>query len=428
MYQLILGFRSLFYRKKQYISLFLICFFGTGISLFSLFISKGMIASLNEKAEVYYGGDFCFMSCNWDERYLGDYEKILETAKALLPENVSISIRYDFDAQNKVSFYYEGEEVLQRVIKGVTFDSEKALFDKFNFLCGSADIKKGSNGVLISEPIAKKLGAGLGDEITLYLRNINGYINTVPLVIKGIFQDSSVFGLYTTYMDFDFLRTAYGRDSSFSNRLCVDFPGRSGISKEELEKIQSAFETAFKMHPLVDNKLDFYFDPNNTPDTYGIIPLSANLNDVNILKNAMNVVISLIIVFLVLIIVVGIGSTYRVLVMKRINEIGIYMAIGMKKKAIMGTLLIESLFLLLTGCAAGFILAEILCRVISGIKFTFIPMFSIFLTKGYLHPLFDAKGFFMLTGCVIFVTLLAVFYSVKKCVNIMPCNAIAANE
>ena len=182
------------------------------------------------------------------------------------------------------------------------------------------------------------------------------------------------------------------------------------------------------MHPLVDNKLDFYFSKKLTSDMYGIIPLSANLNDVNILKNAMNAVISLIIIFLVLIIVVGIGSTYRVLVMKRINEIGIYMALGMKKSSIMGTLLMESLFLLLTGCAAGLILAEVLCKVISGIKFTFIPMFSIFLTKGYLHPLFDAKGFFFLTFCVIIVTLLAVFYSVKKCVNIMPCNAIAANE
>lgn len=428
MYQLILGIRSLFYRKKQYISLFLICFFGTGISLFSLFTSKGMLASLNEKAEVYYGGDFCFMSSHGDERYLGDYEKILETAKSLLPDYVTLSIRYDFDARNKVSFYYEGEEVLQRVIKGVNFESEKALFDKFNFLCGNADIPKGSNGVLISEPVAKKLGASLGDEITLYLKNINGYINTLPLVIKGIFQDSSVFGLYTTYMDFDFLRTAYGRPSGFSNRLCVDFPGRSGLSKEEMEKIQADFETAFKMHPLVDNKLDFYFSKKLTPDMYGIIPLSANLNDVNILKNAMNAVISLIIIFLVLIIVVGIGSTYRVLVMKRINEIGIYMAIGMKKSSIMGTLLIESLFLLLTGCAAGLILGEVLCKVISGIKFTFIPMFSIFLTKGYLHPLFDAKAFFLLTLCVIIVTLLAVFYSVKKCVNIMPCNAIAANE
>ena len=42
-FQIKLGFRSLIYRKKQYISLFLICLFGTGISLFSLFYFRVLL-------------------------------------------------------------------------------------------------------------------------------------------------------------------------------------------------------------------------------------------------------------------------------------------------------------------------------------------------------------------------------------------------
>ena len=428
MYQLILGIRSLLYRKKQYISLFLICFFGTGISLFCLFMSKGMILSLSEKAEVYYGGDFCVMSASWDERRIDDYENKLTEIKELLPPEAEVSARYDFDAGEVTSFYYEGEEVRQRVIKGVDFASSKALFSKFNFLCGNAEIEKGSNKILISEPIAKKLGVSLGDEIILYLRTINGYINTVPLVINGIFQDSSVFGMYTTYMDFTFLRETYGRDAGFANRICVDFPGVSGLTDKKIQEIQKLFETKYKMFPVVHNKLDFYNAPDLSPDTLCIIPLKANLNDVKILKNAMTAIITLVIVLLVIIIVAGIGSSYRVIVMKRINEIGVYMAIGMKKRAIMQSLLFESLFLLLSGCAAGFIFAELLCRIFSVFKFTFIPSFSIFLTKGYLHPVTDTRGLLVLLVSVIVVTLGAVFYSVLKCVTIMPCDAITANE
>lgn len=428
MYRIKLGARSLLYRKKQYISLFLICLFGTGISLFCLFMSKGMLLSLSQKAEVYYGGDFCIMSANWDERRIPDYDKMISEIDHLLPEEAEVSVRYDFDAGEVTSFYYEGEEVRQRVIKGVDFASAKPLFSKFNFLCGNAEIERGSNKVLISEPIAKKLGAGLGDEIILYMRTINGYINTVPLVINGIFQDSSVFGMYTTYMDFSFLRDTYGRDAGFANRICVDFPSVSGLSDEKLREIQNLFESKYPMFPLVQDKYEFYYAPDVSPDTLCIIPLKANLNDVKILKNAMTAIITLIIVLLVIIIVAGIGSTYRVIVMKRINEIGVYMAIGMKKKAIMQSLLFESLFLLLSGCAAGLVFAEILCRIFAGIKFTFIPSFSIFLTKGYLNPVLDGKGLVILLASVIFVTLSAVFYSVRKCVSIMPCQAISANE
>lgn len=428
MYQLILGIRSLIYRKKQYISLFLICLFGTGISLFCLFMSKGMLLSLNQKAEVYYGGDFCIMSANLDERCIENYENLLTEIDRLLPDEAHVAVRYDFLAENLTSFYYEGEEVRQRVIKGVDFASSKPLFSNFNFLCGNADIEKGSNKVLISEPIAKKLGAGLGDEIILYLRTIDGYINTVPLVINGIFLDSSVFGMYTTYMDFAFLCKVYGRDAGFANRICVDFPSVSGLSDAQLKEIQTLMESKYKMFPLVDDKLDFYNAPDLTPDTLAIIALKANLNDVKILKNAMTAIITLIIVLLVIIIVAGIGSTYRVIVMKRINEIGVYMAIGMKKRAIMQSLLFESLFLLLSGCGAGLIFAGLLCRIIACFKFTFIPSFSIFLTRGYLNPLFDGRGVIALLASVIIVTLFAVFYSVRKCVSIMPCQAIAANE
>ena len=430
MYQIKLGFRSLLYRKKQYISLFLICMFGVGISLFCLFLSRGMLASLNEKAEIYYGGDFCVMSNHvWYQRAIRNYAKIADKMRELLPSDAVVTVRYDCDAGQNTSLFYEGEEVRQRVIKGVTFEDEKYLFSKLNFLAGDCNIEKGSNGILISEPISKKLNAFVGDEMILYLRDLNGYINTVPVIIKGIFQDSSVFGMFTTYMDFDFIRTAFGHKKTFANRICVEFPQRNGLTQKDLQEFQSIFEQNFEMFPLVDDKMTFYNGGGgHSKETMAIISLKSNLNDVKILKSAMTAIITLIIILLVIIIVAGIGSTYRVIVMKRINEIGVYMAIGMKKRDIMKSLLFESLFLLLSGCLAGFIFAGLLCRIFASIKFTFIPSFSIFLTKGYLHPVIDGTGLLYLMVSVIFVTLIAVYYSVKKCVNIMPCNAISANE
>ncbi|WP_202799351.1 hypothetical protein, partial [Treponema sp. JC4] len=259
------------------------------------------------------------------QRAIPDYLKTIEKMKFLLPKDAVLSARYDFDAGNVTSFYYEGEEVRQRVIKGVNFRDEKYLFSKLNYLSGNADIEPGSNSILISEPIAKKLGVQTGDEIILYLRTLQGYINTVPLEIHGIFQDSSVFGMYTSYMDFEFLREAYGHNKNFANRICVEFPERKGLTQKELIKIQADFEQNFRMFPLVNDKMIFYNEGGGMPaGTLAIIPLKANLNDVKILKNAMTAIISMVIILLVIIIVAGIGSTYRVIIMKRINEIGVY--------------------------------------------------------------------------------------------------------
>lgn len=249
-----------------------------------------------------------------------------------MPSDAVITERYDFSAETNVSLYYEGEEVLQRVIKAVDFEKESYLFAKMNMMEGNAAIEAGSNKILLSAPIAKKLGVKCGDSITLYLRTLTGYINTVDLEINGIFSDSSVFGMYTTYVNLDFMRKTYGYDYDFTNRICIEFPERKGLNDKFIADLQKKMEKEFKMFPLVDDKRIFYDSEwKLSEDTFALIPLKANLTDVKILKNAMSAVIMLIIVLLVLIINAGMGSTYRVIVMKRINEIGIYMAIGMKK-------------------------------------------------------------------------------------------------
>ena len=59
--ELKMGLRSILYRHKQYLSLFLVCMFGVGVSLFCLFSVRGMLSALEDKARIYYGGDLQFI-------------------------------------------------------------------------------------------------------------------------------------------------------------------------------------------------------------------------------------------------------------------------------------------------------------------------------------------------------------------------------
>lgn len=421
--ELKMGLRSIIYRHKQYLSLFLVCMFGVGISLFCLFSVNGMLAALEDKARIYYGGDLQFIGGWGMDQPVSNTEML----KEFFPENTVIAERFDFDA-DYAAFYFEGTGVRQRVIKGVNFEKEKKLFSNFNYVEGSAEDIYRTNGILLSEPIAKMLEVHTGDEITFMLRNSSSQINTVPMIVKGIFRDSSLFGMYTSYMDRELLSSAYGYPSDCCNRICMMLPDGKPTEKEILN-YQNKLSEKFNMYHLVEDKNEYYNNclyTENQP--YALIKLSANLQDIQIIIDAMKIIVAFVIVMLVIIIITGVSSTFRVIAMKRINEIGIYKAIGMRRQKIYGILLAETLILLSAGCICGFIFSVLISKIISLFDFSFIPAFDIFLVNGNMRGIISTGYFLIIFAVVIVTTLLAVMFAVKKSVSVTPCQALAVTE
>ena len=429
MYGLKLGLRSLLYRKKQYTALFLVCMVGVGISLFCLFLVEGMLSSLEDKAKLYYGGDFTFIGGK-NELSFSKVDDFIEKLVPVFPEGSVISPRFDFDADYS-SFYFEGTEARQRVIKGVDFSKEMELFQGFNYLEGNPLNMAGSNGVLLSEPIAETLGVQVGDSITFLLKTKKGYTNTVLLEVHGIFRDSSLFGMYTSYMDIDCLRKSYDVAQTWANRICIDFPENYKITQEKVEAFQAQLEQEFTMFPLVDDKELFYqplLSKKFSEPHYALVDLYANLEDLKVLIDAMKIISAFVIVILMVIIMVGVSSTYRVIVMKRINEIGIYKAIGMKRSGIFSVLLSETSLLILIGCVVGMIFSWILCLVISQFSFSFIPAFDIFLVDGNFLPKISFLQSLLISVLVYVTTTFAVLFSVQKSVKMTPVDALGVTE
>ena len=421
--ELKMGLRSLIYRRKQYSSLFCACLFGVAVSLFCLYSVNGMLSALEDKARIYYGGDLQFVGGVGMNQSVENVEHLTP----YFPEGSVIAERFDFDA-DYAAFYFEGTGVRQRVIKGVNFEKEKKLFASFNYIEGSAEGLYGTNGVLLSEPIAQMLEVHTGDEITFMLRNAAWQINTVTLVVKGIFRDSSLFGMYTSYMDRELLSSVYGYPSYLCNRICVMLPDGTP-SKKELEGYQAALSQDFPMYQLVEDKQVYYDNclyTENPP--YALIKLSANLQEIQIIIDAMKVIVAFVIIMLLIIIVTGVSSTFRVIAMKRINEIGIYKAIGMKRMRIYGMLLTETLLLLIAACIAGYILSCLLSGLIGLINFSFIPAFDIFLVNGKMKGIISFVYFILIFIVIVVTTTLAVMFAVKKSVSVTPCQALAVTE
>ena len=422
-----LSFRSLVMRWRQYVSLFLVCAVGTGVSLFSLFLVDGMLDSLYMKARIYYAGSFQFLGGKNSIRF-SDVRPFVQTLSEILGEEAEIFPRMEF-SDKAAFFYYEGEEARVQVVKGVDFSLEQKLFSAFNYVQGSAD-EMTENGILISDKVASTLCVSTGDEITFYFRDSKRHINTAQLVVKGIFRDSSVFGVYTAYLDINNLRKIYSVGEFYTNKIGIFFSD-SKRAEKHAAYYQQLLSDTFNMYDLVENKYDFYdlllagkFDE----ETYALIQLSANLDDLKIVISAMRIVANLVICALLVIVVVGIASTYRVIVMKRIEEIGIYKAIGMSRGSVRLLLVVEALSLLLLGCAAGFVLCLLLEGIVGKINLSLIPAFDIFLSNGFLTPLRSASGALSVFGAVIVTTLAAVVFSVQKAVKITAVQALCTTE
>ena len=318
-----LAVKSILQNRAQYRSLFAVCLFGVAIILASILITDGMVQAVQQRAKLYYGGDLQFMggSNNFD---IQNPEEFIEKIRPLVADDVKFYKRFDYDARNS-AFYYEGQKIRQRVFKGVDFEAEAELFASFTFVEGGVTVTPEHNTMIISEPIAKRLGLHAGDLITLQLYTIGKYTNTINLVVSGIFQDASLFGMYTSYIDIQSLRTATGYSENYTNRICLNYGKRSPTEKEVLS-LQSGLEKQFNMFHLTDDKQAFYavlFDNVSPKPVYALITLDANIKDLQMVIKALSFVTLLITVILVSIIAVGIGSTYRVIVMKRITEIGI---------------------------------------------------------------------------------------------------------
>ncbi|MCR5612882.1 ABC transporter permease [Treponema sp.] len=425
-----IALKSILERRRQYKSLFAVCAVGVTLMLSALMVTDGMLASMNEKARQYYGGDLQLLGGKHLSNLETDSDNYIQVlSSALEGENVVVSKRYNYDARNE-SYYFEGTSVRQRVIMGVEFENEKALFDKFTFTEGTFLNSEYEDTVIISQPIAKKLGCHVGDSITLYVTTSDGYKNTMDFVVIGVFQDSSVFGMYTSYVNYNSLMKILTIDPPQVNRISIYYPdGSPSFAKKQ--RLQKNLESKFLMYPLGMDKNKFYDDffvnaENQGIEKFALISLDSNVSDLKLLVQALRLVVAAIIVMLAIIIAVGISSTYRVIVIKRNVESGTLRALGMKPSGIMRLFITEAFVLLVTGCFTGFVFSLIIAKVVSTFNLSFISGFDLFLTGGYLLPHVNGIKITGLVAAIIVTTLVSVLFTLRKLVHVSPVGAITA--
>lgn len=426
--------KSLFGRAKQYSSLFSVCAVGVCVMLSVLMITDGMLVSMTEKMRQYYGGDFMILHDSQNSlEVLEEYNDIIAALREIVPAGTEVSYRYKKDSGDK-SLFFEGVSVKQRSIQGVDFSLEKKLFEKFTFVEGGIEDRASHDAILISQPVAEKLGVHVGDSVVLLMETIDGLKNTETLVVTGVFQDSSVFGMYTSYLDYKAFKIVFGiipfeemigAPINPIDKVCVYYSGGTP-SKRELARVQSELEKRFTMFPLSFDKDDWHnYEPAEGESIFALVPLSANVSELKKLSMALRAIVVMIVVMLVLIISVGISSTFRVIILKRAVESGTFRALGMKPSGLMALYFTEILLLLVSGTLLGFAASLVVVKIASAYNLSFVSGFDLFLTGGHLAPYLNVGETLVLLSVIFVTTLGAVLFTLRKLVHVSPVGALA---
>lgn len=418
--------KSVIQRRRQYASLFAVCAVSVCIIMCLIGICDGMLRSLNNKAVQYYGGELQLICGN---KWIMDNpdEKIEAITEALDEMHIKnfCSKRFDYDGVN-TEFYFEGANTFCRILKGINFEDEAELLKNFTLVSGS--VAEGGKGtILISQPVAEKLGCQAGDSITVMMKTVYGYTNTMQMKVAAVFQDSSLFGMYTSYMDIRSLREISGYPSSYVNRIGIFTPNHS-MSTKEINALQDKLSVKFNMDDIPKNKEAFQKEAvakTNEP-LYGLITLDANRPEVVMMQNALMIVVYLIIIPLILIVAVGIGCTYRVVILKRITETSTFRALGLNSRGVEKLFFTEVLMILLFGFITGTAVSFAVSAIAGCFNFSFIPAFDLFLTGGHIVSVYAPVKMIAVLLIISVTTLGAVYLTLRKIINISPAKAFMA--
>ena len=363
----------------------------------------GLSHQINVRGSRYYGGHVIVSmgkqdrdGATWasDDRYVMDAIAHSGVAPA------AISHRTHLGVDGVV--FFNGESVTMRRVIGLDWASEGSMIEHLQIVSGNPGDMTDIHGVLISDVTAKRLGARVGDQVTLQVNREAGAVNTVSLFVKAIFREVSIFGFYTLYVDRGVLDAALGFNPGYSATVGVYLDDDRGAERAAA-RINRALAGKFTAEPVI-----------------------RSMTEINTLLRALTTVSYGILVLLSVVIAVGILNLYRVIIYERTREIGTMRAIGLQRPQVRNLVLWEAVFLALCGIVGGFVLSFLGLNAISLIPLAGGAGLDIFLDRGHLSWVLNADIIGADALLITLVTLAGAFSPARAAQMIEPVVALRA--
>jgi len=407
-----LGLKYLYRYRRRYGFLMVALIFGFAVVTFITSLKDGMYDNVYYTAQSHYAGDIVAIGYDTNTSmnyiyHMGQKEisAILNAADqtGINPQHTVLRTNYNSDP----SVYFNGNAVQLKYLIGCDWDKEAHLLTKMNFEEPVNSIL-GNEDIIISIPVARQLGAKMGDSIILETKTRWGQKNTGVFIVRGIVKDTSIFGYYKSYI----LRLSLNRLLDFNDEDCSSvgfFFDKPETAERKRIQLQNALsDKQIQIGPLVYDRDQMPLERDRPWEGIRIFlyTLPVYLSEISELLDAMNIITYLLYVMMLLIILVSAAVTYRLILHERAKELGTMRIIGFYGSDLRLVLWTEVLVIGFISLIAGFLLAQILGWAVSLLSFSWFPGFEIFMKNGRLSPLYLPKTLFvniLLVFTVLFV-------------------------
>jgi len=403
--------------KRRYGFLFAALVFGFAVVTLITSLKDGMYNNVYYSAQSHYAGDITavgYDSSNLGLPHMGEnvISTIISTADSinLKPEHTVLRTLF---GENGV-VYFNGNAVRLKYVVGSDWEKEEHIFSKMKFAVQPEKFY-GADGIILSEPVARKLGAVMGDSVILEVDTRWRQKNTGVFIVRGIVKDSSIFGYYKVYIS----RLTLNRLLLFNDADCssVGFFFTSGTNIEQKRlRLQNALADKIQMGPMVYDREGLLRETNKWVKGIRIFlyTMPVYLSEISDLLGAMNILTYFLYGMMLLIIFVSAAVTYRLIIHERAREMGIMRAIGFYGGDLSLVLWTEVIALGIISLCAGFLLALLLSGISSFVSFSWFPSFEIFQKNGKLSVLYLPKTVLINVALVFVVLICAAFFPSLK--------------
>ena len=289
-------------------------------------------------------------------------------------------------------------------IIGVEPEQEKTTSNLYTYISEGDYFESVSrNPVVIGQKLAKKLNVKLHSKIVVTIQDANGNITAGAFRICGIFDTgNNMFEEMNLFVRYSDLRNLISMNEGIAHEITVHLAGQ-----DKLDRVKSEIAAAYPVLEVQTWK--------------EVTPELGYLNEIGDMYTYIFTVIIL------LALGFGIVNTMLMVVLERIKELGMLMAVGMAKLKVFGMIMLETVLLTLTGGVIGIILGVVLTMITSNSGIDLSMYAEGLEDMGYaahIYPVLETKMVIIIAILVILTGIIASVYPARKALKYNPADAL----
>jgi putative ABC transport system permease protein len=341
------------------------------------------------------------------------------------------------------------KKIIQR-IEGIDWEDETDFLKNLPIAEDTQYDIKEERVLILPEKAAVELGVEVGEEVLIRLSTITGQQNVADFRLVSTLEDQSGTGFSSGYVSIDYLNSLIGLSPGeyqilniYLNEITnIDPASRklySALGRLAPVEERTNLETDSDSRGIRASRSGFQNILTGTAGSgsgenagwegtkYSITTLNDMMDQVMSMVQVLNSAALVVFIILLFITMVGIMNTFRMVMMERTREIGTMRALGMQRKGVRNSFLLEALIIALGGAAAGTAASMLMMGVVSVIPLTSIPALQFFLTDGTLNFKLGIGGFIVNFLLLSGMSLFAAYLPAKAASNVEPAAALRMN-